>query len=134
MNNGCFLIALPFCFAAQLVISYNKAILVQFGVNPNVSTSFVFRKHFALHLCIDTNMQLLPTEEERTIASLLDNAIADAVSEREQFDVLDELDLLEQAEEFIVAANASEEDGRQKRGIERKFDNQVLLITQSSCV
>ena len=74
-------------------------------------------------------MQLLPTEEERTIASLLDNAIADAVSDREQFDVLDELDLLEQADEFIIAANASQEDdnlGRKKRGIERKLDNQML--------
>ena len=80
-------------------------------------------------------MQLLPTEEERTIASLLDNAIADAVSDREQFDVLDELDLLEQAEEFIAAANAGQVDedpGRKKRGIEREFDNQMLKIYYTS--
>ena len=71
-------------------------------------------------------MQLIPTEEESTIASLLDTAIADAVSDLEQFDVLDELDLLEQGGEFIVAASVSQEDvnpGRKRRGIERKFKN-----------
>jgi hypothetical protein len=99
---------------AQLVISDNTAILVQFGVNPN----------------------LLPTEEERTIASLLDNAIADAVSDREQFDVLDELDLLEQAEEFIAAANASQVDedpGRKKRGIEPGFIDALAIEFGNAC-
>ena len=70
-------------------------------------------------------MQLIPTEEESTIAFLLDTAIADAVSELEQFDVLDELDLLEQGQEFTVA-DVSQEDinpGRKRRGIERKFKN-----------
>ena len=38
------------CFAAQLVISDNTAILVQFGVNPNVS--YVgSQKYFVLQTC-----------------------------------------------------------------------------------
>ena len=77
-------------------------------------------------------MQLNPTEEENTIASLLDTAISDAMSDREQFDVLDELDLLEQGNEFLVVANASQEDvnpRRKRRGIERKFKNPLLFHT-----
>lgn len=42
----------------------------------------------------------------------------------EQFDVLDELDLLEQGDEFITATNVSQasnsDSRRKKRGIERK--------------
>lgn len=68
-------------------------------------------------------LQLLPTEEEETVASILDDAIAEAVADLEQFDVLDELDLLEQAEEFNTATNASQasspESQRKRRGIER---------------
>ena len=68
----------------------------------------------------------MPSEEESPMAFLLDSATADAVSDLEQFDVLDELDLLEQGEDFRVAVNSSESQsdtnvGRQKRGIERRF-------------
>ena len=66
------------------------------------------------------------------MASLLDNAIADAVSDRAQFDVLDEQDVLEQAEEFIAAANASQADvnpGRKRRGIERKSNILTKVVS-----
>ena len=68
----------------------------------------------------------MPSEEESEMAFLLDSTTADAVSDLEQFDVLDELDLLEQGEDFRVAVNSSESQsdtnvGRQKRGIDRKF-------------
>ena len=69
---------------------------------------------------LSTNfLQLLPSPEEATIASLLDASIADAVADQEQFDVLDAMDLLEQADELrIIAPNITE--SRKKRGIERK--------------
>lgn len=78
----------------------------------------------------------MPTEEESTASSLLDTAIADAVSDLEQFDVLDELDLLEQAEEFTVATNTSQgsDAGRKKRGIERKYNlNSAYSILLKIC-
>lgn len=66
--------------------------------------------------------QMQPSEEESTVASLLDAAIAEAVSDLGQFDVLDDIDLFEQSEDVSVAANATQSDsnaGRRKRGIER---------------
>ena len=57
------------------------------------------------------------------IASVLDDAIAEAVADLGQFDVLDDLDLFEQAEEFNTASQpSSSESQRRKRGIERKTD------------
>ena len=66
---------------------------------------------------------MLPSEEESVIASLLEADIAEAVADLGQFDVLDELDLLEQAFEFTAAPNTTDSDSgseREKRGIERK--------------
>ena len=64
---------------------------------------------------------MLPTEEEATVASVLDDAIAEAVGDLEQFDVLDDIDRLEQAEEVDTASQpSSSESQRKKRGIERK--------------
>ena len=57
------------------------------------------------------------------MGALLDTVIANAVSNLERFDVFDDIDLAEQAEEFNFAANASQgtsDTGRSKRGIERK--------------
>ena len=64
--------------------------------------------------------QLLPSEQEQTIIALLDAAILDAVADQGQFDVLDEIDLLEQAENFAVASDLNSDTIRKKRGIECK--------------
>ena len=78
----------------------------------------------------------MPSEEESEMAFLLDSATADAVSDLEQFDVLDELDLPEQGEDFRVAVNSSESQtdtivGRQKRGIERKFSGIAIVYIRT---
>ena len=54
--------------------------------------------------------------------ALLNAAIADEVAELEQFDVLDDIDLLEQAQDFRVAAatEGTPDKPRKSRGIERK--------------
>lgn len=64
--------------------------------------------------------QLLPSEQENTVVALLNAAIVNAVANREQFDVLDDIDIMEQAETFRVTAQVHP---REKRGIERKLKN-----------
>ena len=54
--------------------------------------------------------------------ALLNAAIADAVANLEQFDVLDDIDSQEQAQDFRVAAatEGTSDKPRKPRGIERK--------------
>ena len=72
-------------------------------------------------------LQLLPSEEEDTISALLDSAIADAVAQREIFDVEDELDILEQngMNDMMFRTTVTPDLGnmnfRKKRGINRKW-------------
>ena len=61
-------------------------------------------------------MQLLPTQEEAVAASLLESVIADAIADIDRFDVLDDLDLIEQLP-LPVTVTGTE---RQKRGVDRK--------------
>ncbi|CAI8040667.1 hypothetical protein GBAR_LOCUS22633, partial [Geodia barretti] len=98
----------------QLVVSGDSAVMVQFGVDP----------------------RLLPSEEEAVIASLLDGEIAEAVAGLGQFDVLDELDLLEQAFEFTAAPNTTDSDSgseREKRGIEPGFVEALAMEYGNAC-
>ena len=54
--------------------------------------------------------------------ALLNAAIADEVAYREQFDVLDDIDSEEQAQEIIATASpeSTSDKPRKPRGIERK--------------
>lgn len=61
----------------------------------------------------------MPTEEEAMAASLLDSRISEAVADVDQFDVFDDLDLMEQATPVTTTTQPPDED-RSKRGIDGK--------------